>query len=137
MLDRRPYAVAKEERHAHVTPVVGDVLFYVTVDRPSGTLPDHPAYGTSYGLAPFADHKLCLVKQEDPEGLFFQYYYAAERANQDNYNFEFSQADLGGLVSRSVLASRNSIVFLLLNSGFTLTGRLPLSPAMMRLLRGY
>jgi hypothetical protein len=99
MLDRRPYAVAKEETHAHVTPVVGDVLFYVTVDRPANAsdgTPDHPAYGTAYGTAPFADHKLCFVKQVDPEGQFFQYYYAAERANQDNYNFEFSQADLGG-----------------------------------------
>ena len=99
MLDRRPYAIAKEEEHSHVTPVVGDVLFYVTVDRPpnaSGGTPDHPAYGTAYGTAPFADHKLCFVKQVDPEGQFFQYYYAADRLNQDDYNFEFSQADLGG-----------------------------------------
>ena len=99
MLDRRPYAVAKEEIHAHVTPVVGDVLFYVTVDRPANAsdgTPAHPAYGTVYGTAPFAAHKLCFVKQTDPEGLFFNYYYAADRTNQDNYNFEFSQADLGG-----------------------------------------
>ena len=114
MLDRRPYAVAKEERHAHVTPVVGDVLFYVTVDRPSGTLPDHPAYGTAYGIAPYAGHKLCFVKQIDPEGQFFQYYYAADRANQDNYNFEFSQADLGGNQYDTVVRT-----YVILRSDFT------------------
>jgi len=99
LLARRPYAMAKEEIHTHVTPVVGDVLFYVTVDRPSdagdGT-PAHPAYGTAYGTAPFASHKLCFVKQADPEGQYFNYYYAADRVSQDTYNFEFSQADLGG-----------------------------------------
>ena len=114
MLDRRPYAVAKEEIHTHVTPVVGDVLFYVTVDRPAGTLPDHPAYGTAYGLTPYADHKLCFVKQIDEEGLFYNYYYAAERANQDNYNFEFSQADLGGTEYDTVIRT-----YVNLRSGFT------------------
>jgi len=57
----------------------------------------HPSYGTAHpDTENFSKHKLCHVKQADGEGLFFQYYYAAERHHQDNYNFEFSQADLGG-----------------------------------------
>jgi len=99
LLARRPYAMAKEERHTHVTPVVGDVLFYVTVDRPSdggdGT-PDHPAYGSTYGIAPFSSHKLCFVEQADPEGQYFKYYYAADRADQDDYNFEVTAKELAG-----------------------------------------
>jgi hypothetical protein len=57
----------------------------------------HPSYGTAHpDTENFSKHKLCYVKQADGEGLFFQYYYAAERLHQDDYNFEFSQADLGG-----------------------------------------
>jgi hypothetical protein len=96
LLARRPYARAKEEIHSHVSPVVGDVLFYVTVDRPDGDIPAHPAYGALYLEEPYAAHKLCFIKQVDEEGLYFNYYYAADRDDQDTYNFEFSQADLGG-----------------------------------------
>jgi len=57
----------------------------------------HPQYGTAHpDTEKFPNHKLCYVKQADGEGLYFQYYYAAERNHQDDYNFEFSQADLGG-----------------------------------------
>jgi hypothetical protein len=57
----------------------------------------HPSYGTAHpDTENFPRHKLCYVKQADGEGLYFQYYYAADRRHQDDYNFEFSQADLGG-----------------------------------------
>ena len=58
---------------------------------------NHPSYGAAHPDADaFPRHKLCHVKQADTEGLFFEYYYAADRLHQDDYNFEFSQADLGG-----------------------------------------
>jgi hypothetical protein len=57
----------------------------------------HPNYGTAHpDTENFPRHKLCYVKQADGEGLYFEYYYAADRLHQDDYNFEFSQADLGG-----------------------------------------
>jgi hypothetical protein len=57
----------------------------------------HPRYGTVHpDTENFPRHKLCHVKQADANGLFFQYYYAAERRHQDDYNFEYSQADIGG-----------------------------------------
>jgi len=57
----------------------------------------HPSYGTAHpDTEKFPRHKLCHVKQADPNGLTFQYYYAADRLHQDDYNFEFSQADFGG-----------------------------------------
>ncbi len=57
----------------------------------------HPRYGAEHpDRDKFPRHKLCHVKQADPNGLTFQYYYAADRLHQDDYNFEFSQADLGG-----------------------------------------
>ena len=79
-----------------VSPKVADLLFFETVDAQRvGTEP--PVYGTPHPDAVnFKDHKLCFVKQADANGLFFEYYYAADRESQDDYNFEFSQADIGG-----------------------------------------
>jgi len=58
---------------------------------------EHPNYGTAHpDTENFPTHKLCHVAQSDPNGLTFQYYYAADRLHQDEYNFEYSQADLGG-----------------------------------------
>ena len=79
-----------------VSPKVADLLFFETVDAQRvGAEP--PAYGTAHpDTVNFKDHKLCFVKQADANGLLFEYYYAADRASQDDYNFEFSQADIGG-----------------------------------------
>ena len=71
-------------------------MFFETVDAQKvGKTP--PVYGTPHpDTKNFKDHKLCFVKQADPNGLMYEYYYAAERASQDDYNFEYAQADLGG-----------------------------------------
>ena len=69
----------------------------LTTSSTSRVYKNHPSYGTSHpDTENFYRHKLCHVKQADAEGLFFEYYYAAAREFQDDYNFEFSQADLGG-----------------------------------------
>ena len=79
-----------------VSPKVADLLFFETVDAQRvGKTP--PAYGTAHpDTKNFPKHKRCHVKQADANGLFYEYYYAADRDSQDDYNFEFSQADLGG-----------------------------------------
>ena len=86
-----------------VSPKVADLLFFETVDAqkigntPAEIEANLPAYGTAHpDTANFPNHKLCFVKQADANGLMYQYYYAADRASQDDYNFEFSQADIGG-----------------------------------------
>jgi|TARA_Y100000361_G_scaffold72282_1_gene63990 hypothetical protein len=78
-----------------VSPNVQDLLFYETVDvQRVGRTP--PAYGTAHpDSTKFPDHKLVYVKQADPNGQLYQYFYAASRSSQDNYNFEYSQASLG------------------------------------------
>jgi len=74
----------------------------------------HPSYGTAHpDTENFPHHKLCYVKQADAEGLFFEYYYVAERHHQDDYNFEFSQADLGGTEYDTVIRT-----YILLRSDF-------------------
>ena len=86
----------------------GDSFTYFVREQPDASSPidvtdnprvylAHPSYGTAHpDTENFPRHKLCHVKQADPNGLFYQYYYAASRESQDDYNFEFSQADLGG-----------------------------------------
>ena len=91
-----------------ITYVDANTFTYFVSAQPDATSPldltnnprvykAHPSYGTAHpDTENFSKHKLCHVKQADGGGLFFQYYYAAERHHQDDYNFEFSQADLGG-----------------------------------------
>ena len=75
----------------------------------------HPSYGTVHpDTENFPRHKLCYVKQADGEGLYYQYYYAADRLHQDDYNFEYSQADLGGNKYNSVIRT-----YVILRSDFT------------------
>tara|TARA_B100000131_G_scaffold149193_1_gene144838 strand:+ start:663 stop:2279 length:1617 start_codon:yes stop_codon:yes gene_type:complete len=91
-----------------ITKVDADTFTFYVREQPDASSPldvsnnarvylAHPSYGTAHpDTEKFPRHKLCYVKQADGEGLYFEYYYAADRRHQDDYNFEFSQADLGG-----------------------------------------
>lgn len=86
-----------------VSPKVADLLFFETVDAQKiGNTPKEieanlPAYGTAHpDTANFPNHILCFIKQADSNGLMYEYYYVTDRKSQDEYNFEYSQADLGG-----------------------------------------
>ena len=91
-----------------ITKVDADTFTFYVREQPDASSPldvsnnarvylAHPSYGTAHpDTENFPRHKLCYVKQADGEGLYFEYYYAADRRHQDDYNFEFSQADLGG-----------------------------------------
>jgi hypothetical protein len=74
---------------------VQDLLFYETVDAQRvGKVP--PVYGTVHpDTVNFPDHVLAHVKQADPTGQLYYYYYVNARSSQDEYNFEYSQASLG------------------------------------------
>lgn len=78
-----------------VSPNVQDLLFYETVDAQRvGKTP--PAYGTPHpDTVKFPDHVLAHVKQADATGQLYFYFYVNARDSQDEYNFEFSQANLG------------------------------------------
>ena len=59
----------------------------LTTSSTSRVYKNHPSYGTPHpDTENFYRHKLCHVKQADAEGLFFEYYYAAAREFQDDYN---------------------------------------------------
>lgn len=71
------------------TPLKTDVLF---IER--GAMPNpQPEYGSPhYDATAWPDHKLVYVKPADTTGDIYEFYYAANRIDQDLYNFE----DLNG-----------------------------------------
>ncbi len=83
------------------TPLIGDLLFYELVH------PDRletPEYGTAHpDTVRWPDHKLVYVKPIDEVGDHYQYWYAADRATQDLYNFEFRPFSIAGFRLDSVV----------------------------------
>lgn len=81
-----------------LTPSIADLVFIQTVEGYRG---QHPEYGTKHpDSEKWPNHVLCYVKQEDPTGAVFSYYYAAKRESQDLYNWEYVQADINGKTAR-------------------------------------
>jgi len=90
-----PQAPHRQERKVFLTPLIGDVLFSEVRDCNRILIPE---YGTPHpDTNKWPDHKLVYVKTVDIErdGIF-EFFYAANRENQDLYNFEFKDSDFGG-----------------------------------------
>jgi hypothetical protein len=66
-----------------VTPLETDIIFIETGVMPTTSL----AYGTPhYDSAQWPNHKLVLIKPAGRDGVLYEFYYAADRENQDDYN---------------------------------------------------
>jgi len=74
------------------SPKVQDLLFYETVDAGGekgyfGRKP--PAYGTKHpNVRLWPHHELVFIQPVGNDGHTFRYYYAAQRENQDDYNYD-------------------------------------------------
>ena len=79
------------------TPLVGDVIFSERVVLQTRVI---PAYGTPHpNKARWPDHRLVFARERTQEPTaqdVFDFFYAADRANQDSYNFSHTEADIGG-----------------------------------------
>lgn len=101
------------------TPEEADFLFYV---EKNGDLPVNKTweYGSAYfDPLKYPDHKLVYVAPQT-EDKWSRWFYAAERVREDEYNWEFTQADIGGAKFDSVRRT-----YVTLRESFT-----PLLPAM-------
>lgn len=96
----------------YVTPNQNDFIFYEIVDRKneSEEPANLPAYGTRH--PEYLDHKFVAAVPADAKGDRYRMYYAATRANQDEYNWDYATADLGGnkydVVERTYVVPRNT-----------------------------
>jgi hypothetical protein len=80
-----------------VSPKVADILFFETVDTSLLNFSGFPDYQTPHpDTVKYPNHFLCFIAKGDEEGILQRYYYAAERANQDDYNFEHTKTSIGG-----------------------------------------
>jgi hypothetical protein len=97
-----PQAPYRQDRKVFPTPIVGDVLFSEVRDCNRGN--PFPEYGTPYPNAnKWPNHKLVYVKPVDIErNEIFEFFYAAERENQDLYNFAFGLRNIGNREFRTV-----------------------------------
>jgi hypothetical protein len=95
-ISKLPLSPFRQDTKIFPTPLSSDVLFSELRDC---TRTEIPAYGTAHpDSKKWPDHKLVFVKQveaDQREGLF-EFYYAADRANQDLYNFSTGFASIGG-----------------------------------------
>ena len=90
-----PQAPYRQDRRIYPTPIIGDVLFSEVRDC---TRIEIPEYGTPHpNSKKWPDHKLVYVKTVDIErdGIF-EFFYAAERENQDIYNFSSGYRNVVG-----------------------------------------
>lgn len=97
-----PQAPYRQDSKTFPTPLIGDVVFSEVRDCTRITFPE---YGTPHpDVKRWPYHKLVFIKSVDIErdGLF-EFFYAADRDHQDLYNFQFSQADIGGVKFDSVV----------------------------------
>jgi hypothetical protein len=90
-----PQAPYRQDRRIYPTPIIGDVLFSEVRDC---TRIEIPEYGTPHpNTNKWPDHKLVFVKTVDIErdGIY-EFFYAAERENQDLYNFSSGYRNVVG-----------------------------------------
>ena len=93
------------------TPNVNDILFFETVDA-ERVGPDVPKYGSSHpDYKKWPNHRLVHVEAADDQTRYYRYYYAADQLDQDNDNWSYSEADIGGTkfdaVSRDYVIRRS------------------------------
>lgn len=77
----------------HPTPRLADWVFYeIRESRLAGNNPEKDGYNADYGdkhpePTRYPNHELVFIAPHDQEGTY-RWYYAAERANQDEYNYD-------------------------------------------------
>ena len=110
-----PQAPYRQDRKIFPTPIIGDVLFSEVRD---GNRTNLPEYGTPHpNTAKWPHHKLVFIKPVDIErNEIFEFFYAADREEQDRYNFSFGYRNIIGnaggrelrVVIRTYLTPRSS-----------------------------
>ena len=100
------------------TPKVADLVAVEVVDASknlkSAASADNTAYGTAHpDSTNFPNHKLAYIKSaNDDNGQFQLWYYVVDRANQDDYNWEFRSAGVASVrydtVVRAYVTLRSS-----------------------------
>jgi hypothetical protein len=114
-----PTANEKDQIKSYPTPNLADVIVWEYRDStlPKNQNPEYEVTTPTHGDYP--NHKLVYITPVGEDGLE-KWIYVADRANQDEYNFSFTKADIGGTRFDAVART-----YVTLRSAFT-----PNTPAM-------
>lgn len=78
------------------TPNVNDILFFET-EYANLIGKDVPEYGSKHpDFRKWPDHRLVFIETPDEQNTLYRFYYAADQTDQDDDNWSFVQADIGG-----------------------------------------
>jgi hypothetical protein len=96
-----PQAPKRQDTKNLPTPLVADILFSEIEDLTRRTF---PAYGTAHPDATkWPNHKLSYIRPvENARDGIYEFFYVANRADQDVYNWELDKADIGGVTFDAV-----------------------------------
>ena len=87
-------APVRQRIKTFLTPKIEDFLIAETVDVSRISIPEYGAPHPDNNKYPY--HKFCYATASDDTGLIDTFIYAMPRENQDDYNFEWVEADIGG-----------------------------------------
>lgn len=119
-------APQRQRTRVYPTPKIADVIIS---QRFETTRTAVPAYGTAHpDTTQYPNHKFVYARVADEQGLYFEFVYAANRANQEDYNYEITYPYGGEIkyprITRKYILPRgdNSLALGSADPGTTLTG---------------
>ena len=119
-------APQRQRTRVYPTPKIADVIIS---QRFETTRTAVPAYGSAHpDSTQYPNHKFVYARVADEQGLFFEFVYAANRANQEDYNYEITYPYGGEIkyprITRKYILPRgdNSLSLGSADPGTTLTG---------------
>ena len=119
-------APQRQRTRVYPTPKIADVIISQRFETSRVTI---PAYGSAHpDSTQYPNHKFVYARVADEQGLFFEFVYAANRANQEDYNYEITYPYGGEIkyprITRKYILPRgdNSLTLGSADPGTTLTG---------------
>jgi hypothetical protein len=119
-------APQRQRTRVYPTPKIADVIIRQSFETTRTAI---PAYGTAHPDATqYPNHKLVYVRVADEQGLYFEFLYAANRSNQEDYNYEITYPYGGEIkyprITRKYVLPRgdNALALGSADPGTTLTG---------------
>lgn len=119
-------APQRQRTRVYPTPKIADVIIRQSFETTRIAI---PAYGTAHpDTTQYPNHKLVFVRVADEQGLTFEFLYAADRSDQEDYNYEITYPYGGEIkyprITRKYILPRgdNSLTLGSADPGTTLTG---------------
>ena len=119
-------APQRQRTRVYPTPKIADVIISQRFETTRVTI---PAYGSAHpDSTQYPNHKFVYARVADEQGLYFEFVYAADRSNQEDYNYEITYPYGGEIkyprITRKYILPRgdNSLALGSADPGTTLTG---------------